>query len=90
MFETTNLQIVKAKMEDAQRLTTIQNSWENQELITGNHGADVDYFIKAVTEGHIPPNGKQKNYHILAVKEKINSEIIGLLEIYLVLQPVIP
>ena len=82
MFETERLLISKAKRQDCELLTAIQNSWDDQESMTGENGATVEYFITGLTEGHIPPSGRKENYHLLAIRFKTSNEIIGVLEIY--------
>ena len=81
-LETVNLKIEKATFDDLERLVEIQNSWEEQKILTGESGADESYFQQALTSGHLPPNGKKENYRIYTIRSQMTNEICGILEIY--------
>ena len=81
-FETTNFKIDEATSDVLSRLVEIQNSWHNQELLTGGNGADESYFQTAMTSGHLPPNGKKENYQLYSIRSLKSKEIFGILELY--------
>ena len=60
----------------------VKDAKKEEELITGNSDSSIEYFLKAIEEGHLPPNGCKENYKILSIYEKERQKIIGILELY--------
>ena len=82
MFETERLGITQAQEEDCQAMLSIGQSWDNQQILTGNEPANIDYFIQGLKIGHLPPSGRKENYCLLAIRRKSDGKIVGTLEIY--------
>lgn len=81
-FETERLIAKTAVKEECLRMAEIQASWKEAFLMTGDSDSSIEYFIKAISEGHLPPEGQKENYNILAIYIKETNEIIGILELY--------
>ena len=82
MFETERLEIILAQEKDCQAMVAVGRSWDNQQLLTGEEPANIDYFIQGLKAGHLPPNGRKENYYLLSIRRKHDDKIIGILDIY--------
>ena len=81
-FETKRLLIERAKIEDCEDLAKIDQSWEEQEAVTGMKPADAPYFAKAIQEGALPPEGIKENHRLLVIRQKDNGRLVGVLDLY--------
>lgn len=82
LWDTERLIIRDANLQDVDRLQEIYTQSRSTEGWTRADEMTDDYILKAVIEGHLPPDGKKECFSIQLISLKDSSEIIGLIEFY--------
>lgn len=83
-YESSNLMICNATIDEEDKLVNICRSWKNKKELEGNSFTD-DYISNSILKGNLPPidNASKDNNRFQSIYLKKTNQLIGFIDMYL-------